>query len=495
MTTTDNSRADALTDAVLNQLIDLGAEAKGHQVKSMSNDGHAGTEAWEKWHELRDQMRAILAASPVEQHEAAPGHAAPDAFALSRQATLHEMKGFFERMDAIAKKRDMAQAAPFANCQFRVCDLPGQCRAEGACHHPKPSAPLEGTGNGADEYVKFDPRIEDPAFMAAWPEISKAGHDYGWLGIGLAAWGAARAPRTEVAGAVPAAVIEALRFYAHGHHFSIDDDHQQFDTVSGEPQNWLMSERDDDCTMIEDGSIAKAALCGGELGFEEPTKPVEGEVLIAAPPSADAAAAPADERAALVERVLGMFEAWPKDWRGPTDEPESQYRFGYNTALEDVLTALDVPPAKVARAAASQPAAGSQCKLCRSSGPDLPCAYPTEINRQQAKRIAVLEAQIEAAAGQEAVVIPAGWQLVPIEPTAEILQEIWRNERDSPRAWRDALRAAPQPPAQVATRRGLTDEQIRDISYKFDHGSAMEWCFSGASIIDFARALLEGAKR
>ncbi|MBF3650456.1 hypothetical protein ISF86_11980 [Burkholderia pseudomallei] len=54
------------------------------------------------------------------------------------------------------------------------------------------------------------------------------------------------------------------------------------------------------------------------------------------------APAPADERAAFVERVMGMFEAWPNGKPGPTDEPESHYRFGYNTALEDVLTALDV---------------------------------------------------------------------------------------------------------------------------------------------------------
>lgn len=25
---------------------------------------------------------------------------------------------------------------PFANCSFRHCDLPGQCKSEGACHHP-----------------------------------------------------------------------------------------------------------------------------------------------------------------------------------------------------------------------------------------------------------------------------------------------------------------------------------------------------------------------
>ncbi|MBR8043139.1 hypothetical protein KDW40_01940 [Burkholderia cenocepacia] len=90
-------------------------------------------------------------------------------------------------------------------------------------------------------------------------------------------------------------VLDALRFYAHGHHYNIDDDHQQFDTVSGEPPNWLHSERDDDCTMIEDGSIARAALCGGVLGWEEPTQPVEGEALRAAP-VAHAAAAPSDIR-------------------------------------------------------------------------------------------------------------------------------------------------------------------------------------------------------
>jgi hypothetical protein len=33
----------------------------------------------------------------------------------------------------------------------------------------------------------------------------------------------------------------------------------------------------------------------------------------------------------------------------------------------------------------------STCKLCNSTGNDTPCAYPTEINRQQAARIAALE--------------------------------------------------------------------------------------------------------
>jgi len=32
---------------------------------------------------------------------------------------------------------------PYANCRYRICDLPGQCRGEGKCHHPAaaPQAP------------------------------------------------------------------------------------------------------------------------------------------------------------------------------------------------------------------------------------------------------------------------------------------------------------------------------------------------------------------
>ncbi|MGU2415268.1 hypothetical protein [Burkholderia cenocepacia] len=85
--------------------------------------------------------------------------------------------------------------------------------------------------------------------------------------------------------ALPQPVLDALRFYANGHHFNIDEDHQQFDTVSGEPQNWLFSERDDDCTMIEDGRIAKAVLQGIAAPFEEPPPPIEGEVFAAAQPA------------------------------------------------------------------------------------------------------------------------------------------------------------------------------------------------------------------
>jgi hypothetical protein len=45
----------------------------------------------------------------------------------------------------------------------------------------------------------------------------------------------------------------------------------------------------------------------------------------------------------------------------------------------------------------------STCKLCNSTGHDTPCAYPTEINRQQAKRIAALESASKDAIRREAL--------------------------------------------------------------------------------------------
>lgn len=108
---------------------------------------------------------------------------------------------------------------PFANCQFRVCDLPGQCRAEGACHHPKPSAPLEGTGNGADERAAWDNARESLAVAMAGFSNRSGNRDFNAAisvldaitepGLPLSWLRTARAPRTEVAGAV---AIDMLLF-------------------------------------------------------------------------------------------------------------------------------------------------------------------------------------------------------------------------------------------------------------------------------------------
>lgn len=73
----------------------------------------------------------------------------------------------------------------------------------------------------------------------------------------------------------------ALRFYARAEHYSTDEA-DEFDTVSGEPDNWLSSGREDSGTMIEDGSIARQALRGQPInwmdGDEDTTpQPIEGE--------------------------------------------------------------------------------------------------------------------------------------------------------------------------------------------------------------------------
>lgn len=74
----------------------------------------------------------------------------------------------------------------------------------------------------------------------------------------------------------------ALRFYAHGQHYHLDE-REEFDTVSGEPQNWLCSVLEESATMVEDGRVALFALQGIDStwrdGDDDNTPlPVEGEV-------------------------------------------------------------------------------------------------------------------------------------------------------------------------------------------------------------------------
>jgi len=60
----------------------------------------------------------------------------------------------------------------------------------------------------------------------------------------------------------------ALRFYARGEHYHLDES-EEFDTVSGEPQNWLASGRDDSATMVENGRVAKLALEGVAVNWHD----------------------------------------------------------------------------------------------------------------------------------------------------------------------------------------------------------------------------------
>lgn len=71
----------------------------------------------------------------------------------------------------------------------------------------------------------------------------------------------------------------ALRFYARGEHFQAEDG--AFDSVSGEPENWLRSTRDDDTTMIENGKVACSALRAIDVtwidGDDFTPQPIDGE--------------------------------------------------------------------------------------------------------------------------------------------------------------------------------------------------------------------------
>lgn len=78
----------------------------------------------------------------------------------------------------------------------------------------------------------------------------------------------------------------ALRFYARSEHYLLDDA-EEFDTVSGEPQNWLCSGREDSQTMVEDGQVARFALRGETInwvdGDEDMTpQPIDGERVLGA---------------------------------------------------------------------------------------------------------------------------------------------------------------------------------------------------------------------
>lgn len=55
----------------------------------------------------------------------------------------------YEAMCAFVRGEQQGGNPPFANCSFRICDLPGQCRGEGECHHPKAEQQGDGGARNA----------------------------------------------------------------------------------------------------------------------------------------------------------------------------------------------------------------------------------------------------------------------------------------------------------------------------------------------------------
>ena len=64
---------------------------------------------------------------------------------------------------------------PFDNCSFRMCDLPGQCRGEGKCHHPA-SAPVVGEAQAQGKLVAVLNVVENGFGRTVDVEMLEAGN-------------------------------------------------------------------------------------------------------------------------------------------------------------------------------------------------------------------------------------------------------------------------------------------------------------------------------
>lgn len=102
-------------------------------------------------------------------------------------------------------------------------------------------------------------RARKPGAPPIWPHATNHNHHP------LFALPAATEP-------VNARLLEALRFYAEGHHFVLHAP-DSWDTVSGEPQNLLEDEAN--TATVEDGSIARAAIAAAEAQQAGPVRLVE----------------------------------------------------------------------------------------------------------------------------------------------------------------------------------------------------------------------------
>lgn len=117
---------------------------------------------------------------------------------------------------------------------------------------------------------------------------------------------------------------KALQFYANGEHFILSERDTSWDTVSGEPQNYWCDEAG--TATVEDGTIAKMALAGQPIDFEEDDAAAK---LEAGPEATDAAidaivlrqtgfdgdgyqAMTADELRRIVRSALGELAAAPQ---------------------------------------------------------------------------------------------------------------------------------------------------------------------------------------
>jgi hypothetical protein len=392
---------------------------------------------------------------------------------------------------------------------------------------PAPSAPLEGTGNGADERSDA---LYDSAYCAGVQEgfrLGDAGDNEGFRKALESRAGYVkvlrdtRAPRTEVAGAVPIAMetrdTKDARYFrwlcAHPDWHFIESLCQQF-VAESQVEFYTKLSAEIEKRIKHGANKGKKRLPNGSLAFPDAV------AAAPQPPSADAAAAPADERAAFDTRACAeslnlMITEWVDSclrmgvkWHGMTDVIEKRIaRF-------------------TARAAASQPAAaaGQEAVAFQSRvQPWMLACFGVEIAADRIERNhRFLEEALELVQACGCTSSEAH-QLVDYtfgRPVGEQAQEAGgvmvtlaalclangldmhaAGETELARVWTkvDQIRAKqaakpkhsplPEaaPPAQIATRQGLTEKEISDAVTKWFPDRAYQAPF-------FARELLEGAK-
>jgi hypothetical protein len=111
----------------------------------------AGEQLSEEVKDLLDRIEDLRLASKDE------GHDTEDSMVLSD--AINCIMRLANPQPASEQQRTIDRTPPFATCRYRECDLPGQCRTEGKCHHPaseQQAAPLTPEQvRSAREYLRY----------------------------------------------------------------------------------------------------------------------------------------------------------------------------------------------------------------------------------------------------------------------------------------------------------------------------------------------------
>ncbi|MCA8026455.1 hypothetical protein [Burkholderia cepacia] len=385
MTTTDKSRADALTRESIETIARKYAGSYFSGLLFQDADSFA-----------RFSDEIVAAASPVEQHEAAPA-----GWQQSAEGWRRGIKEAFNLANIINANRVGRTSEERCSAIVRgLADLANGAQPEpsAAAEPAAPSAPLEGTGNGAEAWMTDDGRVISNA------QKQQALRDGGASASSVRPFSIAlsRAPRTDVAGTVP----EGLP-----HWFDL------FLTNVCELPDRNSPEGEPDAIVATLDELRNCAV-----------NAIEQCVSYAQPPSADAAAAPAAWQQALPQIPdLVKSMAWltmclrtelsrlDDTTHKALDEVEAQL-----CCVRAITNGAIDYEAMVARAAASQPAAGQTAPVCW-------------ITKEQ------------------------------LEQLEDLTSDAWVYWRETGHvAEDDELALYTAPPAQVATRQELTDEQPHD---------------------------------